>query len=90
MKFVGNSATSTSASGAGIATSGVAATDASAVTSRDGAIGAGYFIYGKNQKSPVPLVCGVALFIFPYFVPNAWLLVLIGLAIMAVPYFWRP
>jgi hypothetical protein len=55
-----------------------------------GAIGTGYFIYGKNQKSPVPLVCGVALFIFPYFVSNAWLLVLLGAAIMAVPYFWRP
>jgi hypothetical protein len=54
-----------------------------------GAIGMGYFIYGKNQKSPVPLVCGIALCIFPYFVPNAWLLVLVGAAIMAVPYFWR-
>jgi len=54
-----------------------------------GAIGAGYFIYGKNQRSPVPLVCGVILCIFPYFISNTWLLVLVGAAIMAVPYFWR-
>lgn len=52
-----------------------------------GAIGTGYFIYGKNQRSPVPLVCGVALFIFPYFMPNAWVLVIVGVAIMAVPRF---
>jgi hypothetical protein len=52
-----------------------------------GAIGFGYFIYGRKQTSPVPLVCGVALMVFPYFVPNAWAMVLVGAAIMAVPYF---
>jgi hypothetical protein len=52
-----------------------------------GAIGTGYFIYGKNQRSPVPLVCGVALVLLPYFMPNAWVLVLVGVVIMAVPRF---
>ena len=54
-----------------------------------GAIGFGYFIYGRNQKSPVPLVCGIALMAFPYFVPNAWAMALVGAAIMAVPYFLK-
>jgi hypothetical protein len=30
-----------------------------------GSIGLGYFIYGKRQRAVVPLVCGLALMIFP-------------------------
>jgi hypothetical protein len=37
----------------------------------------------------VPLVCGAALMIFPYFVSHAWLLVMIGVALTAIPYFLR-
>ena len=33
-----------------------------------GCIGFGFFLYGKNQRAPVPLVCGLVLMIFPYFV----------------------
>ena len=54
-----------------------------------GAIGTGYFIYGKQQRSVVPLVTGVALMAFPYFFDNVWLLVLVGVALAAVPYFIR-
>jgi hypothetical protein len=54
-----------------------------------GSIGLGYFIYGKKQKAVVPLVCGVALIVFPYFVSNALLLVGIGIVLAAVPYFVR-
>ena len=54
-----------------------------------GSIGVGFFIYGKRQQMVVPLVCGVALMVYPYFVANAWLLLLIGIALMAVPYFLR-
>lgn len=52
-----------------------------------GAIGLGYFVYGKRQRAIVPLVCGVALMVVPYMVPNAWLLVAAGAAISAVPFF---
>ena len=52
-----------------------------------GSIGLGFFIYGKNQKAAVPLVCGVALMVFPYFVSNTIALVAIGAALIAVPYF---
>ena len=35
-----------------------------------GAVGMGYFVYGKKQRAAVPLVCGVALMVFPYMVPS--------------------
>jgi hypothetical protein len=54
-----------------------------------GSIGLGFFIYGKKQKAVVPLVCGLALMVFPYFVSNVILLVGIGILLLAVPYFLR-
>ena len=54
-----------------------------------GSIGFGYLIYGRKQKAIVPLVCGLALMIYPYFVANTILLVAVGVALMAVPYFVR-
>jgi len=52
-------------------------------------IGLGFFIYGRKQKAVVPLVCGLVLMIFPYFVSNTVLLVAIGIALMVLPYFVR-
>ena len=46
-------------------------------------------MYGKKQNALVPLACGLALMIFPYFVSNTLLLVAIGAALMAFPYFIR-
>jgi hypothetical protein len=54
-----------------------------------GAVGLGYFVYGKNQRAVVPLLCGVGLMVLPYFISGAWLLFFIGAAIAAVPYFVR-
>ena len=54
-----------------------------------GSVGLGYFIYGKKQKAVVPLVCGLALMLFPYFVSNIMLLVGIGALLAAIPYFLR-
>ena len=54
-----------------------------------GSIGLGFFIYGKNQRAAVPLACGIALMVFPYFISNAVALVLVGGALMAIPYFVR-
>lgn len=50
-------------------------------------IGIGYFIYGKKQKAPIPLLTGLTLFVFPYFMPNFTLLLVVGLALVALPYF---
>ena len=54
-----------------------------------GSIGLGFFVYGRRQKTVVPLVCGVALMIFPYFVSNTILLVIFGVALIVIPYFVR-
>lgn len=54
-----------------------------------GAIGSGFFVYGKKQQAPVPLWCGVALMVYPYFVSHTPLLVLIGVALVAAPWFVR-
>jgi hypothetical protein len=51
--------------------------------------GLGFFLYGKKQQAVVPLFCGLALMIYPYFVSNTILLVAIGVALVALPYFVR-
>lgn len=55
-----------------------------------GSIGAGFALYGKRQRAPVPLICGLALMVFPYFISNTFGLVLAGLVLCAIPYFYRP
>jgi hypothetical protein len=52
-------------------------------------IGIGFTIYGKKQQANIPLVCGIGLMIYPYFIPNTTLLVVIGLLLTAIPYFIR-
>jgi hypothetical protein len=54
-----------------------------------GSIGLGYFVYGKKQRSVVPLVCGLGLMAFPYFVSDTVILVIVGLLLSAIPYFVR-
>ena len=51
-----------------------------------GAIGMGYFIYGKRQAKFVPLIAGMILCVYPYFVQGVVWLVLIGVALMAAPF----
>jgi len=52
-----------------------------------GAIGIGFFSYGRKQRALVPLFTGVALFVFPYFVPSVTVLLIVGIALVALPYF---
>ena len=52
-------------------------------------IGLGYFLYGKKQKVIVPLVCGIILMIFPYFIDNTTLIIMIGILFSILPYFIR-
>ena len=54
-----------------------------------GSFGLGFIVYGKRQRAVVPLVCGLALMVFPYFVSNTIILVAIGTLLIAVPYFVR-
>ncbi|HEX3130626.1 MAG TPA: hypothetical protein VH394_25030 [Thermoanaerobaculia bacterium] len=53
------------------------------------AIGVGFFVYGKKQAAFVPLLCGLALMIFPFFVSNTFVLVAVGIVLIAIPYFTR-
>jgi len=54
-----------------------------------GCIGFGFFLYGKNQRAAVPLVCGVLLMVVPYFIPSTAILIVIGIVLIAIPYFVR-
>ena len=50
-----------------------------------GAIGAGYFIYGKNQRNLVILGLGVLLLVFPYFVSGLTTTLVIGVGLTLMP-----
>lgn len=52
-------------------------------------IGLGYFLYGKKQKVLVPLLCGLILMIFPYFISNTTAFIFIGVVVSILPYFIR-
>lgn len=53
------------------------------------AVGFGYFVYGKKQRAPIPLVCGVILMVVPYVLPRPVVLVPVGLGFMILPLVWR-
>jgi hypothetical protein len=50
-----------------------------------GAFGLGYLTYARRQRDPIALIAGVLLCAFPYFVPNLYLMVGVGAAIIALP-----
>lgn len=54
-----------------------------------GSVGLGFFMYGRKQSAIVPLVCGVVLMIYPYFISNVIVLAVVGVVLMAIPYFIR-
>ncbi|MCH7289947.1 MULTISPECIES: hypothetical protein [Acinetobacter] len=52
-------------------------------------IGLGYFMYGKKQKMTVPLVCGLVLMLFTYFIDSTAMISIIGVVLSILPYFLR-
>lgn len=54
-----------------------------------GSFGIAYFVYGKKQKKVLPLLCGVGLMVFPYFITNMIAFVLIGVVLVVAPWFIR-
>ena len=54
-----------------------------------GSFGLGFFMYGKKQKAIVPLLVGIALFVFPYFITNVTWMVIVGSILVVLPYFVR-
>ena len=54
-----------------------------------GAFGLAYFVYGKKNGAIVPLICGVCLMIFPYFISGLVPLILVGLILILLPRFFQ-
>jgi hypothetical protein len=54
-----------------------------------GSIGLGFFIYGKKQKAIIPILSGIGLMVFPYFISDTYIMVLSGIVLVALPYFIR-
>jgi len=52
-------------------------------------IGLGFFVYGRKQRSIMPLLTGLALMVYPYFVDTVMLLIGAGIVLIALPYFVR-
>jgi len=51
-----------------------------------GAVGMGYMLYGRRQKSLMPFIAGIGLIGFPYFVDNNGVVLLLGTILMALPF----
>jgi hypothetical protein len=48
-------------------------------------VGGVYFFYGKRTYSAPYLVCGVLLMVYPYFVSNVALMVVVGAGLIVIP-----
>ena len=51
-----------------------------------GVFGVAYFVYGKRQAKLVPMVAGVLLCIYPYFIDGVLWLSIVGLLLAAAPF----
>lgn len=49
-------------------------------------VGLGFFIYGRKQKNAVPFLAGIGLLIFPFFVTNLTVLMIVGLILITLPF----
>jgi len=54
-----------------------------------GMIGFVVFMYGKKNKFFRPMIIGVGLMVYPYFVSGTFLLYSVGIILTAALYFWR-
>jgi hypothetical protein len=52
-------------------------------------IGLGFAMYGRKQRKAMPLICGLALMLYPFFVSSPTLIVLVGVVLVALPYLVR-
>ena len=52
-----------------------------------GAVGLGYIVYGRRQTKLVPVISGLLLCAYPYFIESWIWLSLVGAVLLAVPFF---
>ena len=51
-----------------------------------GAIGVAYLVYGRRQRKLVPVIAGVLLCVYPYFVEGWLWLGVVGALLVAAPF----
>jgi hypothetical protein len=51
-----------------------------------GIIGTGFFIYGRKQSRFWTMIAGIALGVYPFFVSDLWMMLLVGVVLTAVPF----
>ncbi len=51
-----------------------------------GSIGTVYMIYGKRESSPIHIIVGAILVVYPYLFSNAILVFIAGVILTAIPY----
>ena len=54
-----------------------------------GIVGIAAFRYGKKSALLMHMILGIALMVFPYFVPETWLIYAIGCALTFAVWFFR-
>jgi hypothetical protein len=52
-------------------------------------IGAGHFLSGRKQAQVIPLLTGIALCVYPYFLSNGYAIMIVGLLLTALPWLIR-
>jgi hypothetical protein len=54
-----------------------------------GIVGIAAFRYGKKSALIIPMVLGIALMAYPYFVPETWMIYAIGCALTFAVWYFR-
>ena len=52
-----------------------------------GSTGFAFFVYGKKKGDFIPVLSGIGLMVFPYFISNIYILVFLCIILIALPYF---
>jgi hypothetical protein len=52
-----------------------------------GVFGVAYFVYGKRQVKFTPMLCGVALCAYPYFIDSVGWSIVVVVVLLALPFF---
>jgi hypothetical protein len=52
-----------------------------------GVFGMAYFVYGKKQTKASAMIAGVLLCVYPYFIESVLWQVVVGAALLALPFF---